>query len=389
MRTSLILIFLFMSLSAFCQGICDTLGFINCEKNNIQIAESEKEKINQAINSGSLRIVHIGDSHLQAAFVSEKIKQLLNQSFQNNKSIASPGFIFPFSMAQTNNPFFYKIDFSGNWTRTRNVDEYLNSPVGISGITVSSKSPEIELKIKLENQKYTYKSKYFFDKMVLLHNTSGTAKIKANNINGITDEHGTTWTFETPIDSILFSITNSDTTKQIDLYGIILELQNTLVQYHTIGVNGSMAKSYLKCELFEDHLKLLNPNLVIVSLGTNEAYSNDFSRDDFILNFTNLLSKIHNSNPDAAIIITIPNDHFKNGVPNKNVELVRESIYHLRNYFTFGIWDYYEIMGGTGSINEWHKKKLAADDRLHFNRKGYEIQGELFFDAFINMLNSK
>ena len=109
MRTSLILIFLFMSLSAFCQGICDTIGFINCQKNNIQIAESEKEKIKQVINTGSLRIVHIGDSHLQAAFFSEKIKQLLNQNLQNNNSIASPGFIFPFSMAQTNNPFFYKI----------------------------------------------------------------------------------------------------------------------------------------------------------------------------------------------------------------------------------------------------------------------------------------
>lgn len=389
MRTSLILIFLFMSLSAFCQGICDTIGFINCQKNNIQIAESEKEKIKQVINTGSLRIVHIGDSHLQAAFFSEKIKQLLNQNLQNNNSIASPGFIFPFSMAQTNNPFFYKIDYSGSWARTRNVDEFLNSPVGISGITVSSKTQKMDVKIRLENQKYPYKSKYFFDKAVVLHNTCSTTTIIANNTKGITDEHGTTWTFETPIDSIVFSITNSDTTKQIDLYGIILELQNALVKYHTIGVNGSMAKSYLKCELFENHFALLNPNLVIVSLGTNEAFSNDFSRDDFILNFTNLLSKIHNSNPEAAIIITIPNDHYKDGVPNKNVELVRESIYHLSNYFTFGIWDYYEIMGGTGSINEWHRKKLAADDRLHFNRRGYEIQGELFFEAFINMLNSK
>ncbi|MGE0090034.1 MAG: GDSL-type esterase/lipase family protein [Bacteroidales bacterium] len=389
MKTSLIFFLLFINLSAFCQSICDTLGFINCQKNSIQITESEKEKIKQALDSGSLRIVHIGDSHLQAAFLSEKIKQLLNQNLQNKSNIASPGFIFPFSMAQTNNPFFFKIDYSGSWTRTRNVDEFLNSPIGISGITVSSKSPNMEIKIKMENRKFTYKSKYFFDKAVLLHNTCGTATIMANNCEGIADEHGTTWTFEAPIDSIVFSLINSDTTKQIDLYGIILELKNSPIQYHTIGVNGSMAKSYLKCELFEDHLSLLNPNLVIVSLGTNEAFSKDFSRDDFILNFTNLLSKIHNSNPDAAIIITIPNDHFKDGLSNQQVGIVRECIYHLSNYFSFGIWDYYEIMGGTGSINDWHKKKLAADDRLHFNRKGYEIQGELFFDAFINMLNSK
>jgi len=388
-KISLIIFLLFISSSAFCQGICDTLNFINCQKNVIQIPDNELTKIKYAISSGSLRIIHIGDSHLQAAFLSEKIKQQLFQRFQNNNAIASPGFIFPFSMAQTNNPFFFKVDYSGSWIKTRNVDEFLNSPVGISGITVSSEFPDMEIKIKLENQKYSYKSKYFFDRVLLLHNTDCSIKILANSKPGKIDRLGTTWNFDNPIDSVMFAITSSDTTRKFELYGIILELQNSLLQYHTIGVNGSMAKSYLKCTLFEDHLSLLNPNLVIVSLGTNEAYGKDFSQDDFILNFTNLLSKIHNSNPDAAIIITIPNDHFKDGIPNPNVEIVRESVYHLSNYFSFGIWDYYEIMGGAGSINEWHKKKLAADDRLHFSKKGYEIQGELFFNAFINMLNSK
>jgi lysophospholipase L1-like esterase len=383
---SLHIILLLVSISAMSQSICDSLSFIKCQKNNITLSDAEQKKISNAIESGSLRIVHIGDSHLQAAFFTEKVKQRLSQYFQNDNLIASPGFIFPFTMAQTNNPFYFKVDFTGTWTRTRNVDDLLNAPVGISGITVSTKSPYSEIKIKMENQKYPYKSKYWFDRVILLHSQDNSLKIFANDNPGQKTRLGTSWDFQKSIDSVKFIISNADTAKNIDLHGFILEQKGAKVQYHTIGVNGSMAKSYLKCTLFDDHLNMLNPTIVILSLGTNEAYAKDFTKEDFIFNFTNLISKIHNTNPDAVLIVTVPNDHFKDGQPNKNVAIIRESIFNLSNYFSFGIWDFYEIMGGEGSINEWHKKQLAADDKLHFNRKGYELQGELFYQALVNII---
>lgn len=386
-KINIYIFLLLVSTSAMSQGICDSLIFMKCQKNSITLSDTDQKKISKALESGSLRIVHIGDSHLQAAFFTEKVKQRLYQYFQQDVLIASPGFIFPFAMAQTNNPFYFKVDYTGIWTRTRNVDDILNAPVGISGITVSTKSPLAEIKIRMENQKYPYKSKYWFDRIILLHSQDSSFKILANDNPGLKFKFGTSWNFQNNIDSVKFTLTNVDTANNIDLYGLILEQKNSIVQYHTIGVNGSEAESYLKCTLFEDHLKLLNPTLIILSLGTNEAYSKDFTKEDFILNFTNLISKLHNTNPDAVLIVTVPNDHFKDGQPNKNVAIIRESIFNLSNYFSFGIWDFYEIMGGEGSINEWHKKQLAADDKLHFNRKGYELQGELFFNALINILN--
>lgn len=44
-------------------------------------------------------------------------------------------------------------------------------------------------------------------------------------------------------------------------------------------------------------------------------------------------------------------------------------------------WDLYEIMGGYGSMIRWYTAGLSAKDRLHFNRKGYEIQGRLLYKA--------
>ena len=41
-------------------------------------------------------------------------------------------------------------------------------------------------------------------------------------------------------------------------------------------------------------------------------------------------------------------------------------------------------MGGYGSILDWFKKGLTAKDKLHFSRKGYELQGELLYRALQN-----
>ena len=387
-QISLFIISLLIFTSVSGQSICDSLSFIHCQKNTIQINDSIRSKLTKILESGNIKIVHIGDSHLQAAFFTEKVKQLLYQHFQENEMIASPGFIFPFSMAQTNNPYFFKVSYTGQWLRSRNVDEIQNSQIGISGITVSTSTPQSELKIKMQNQKYNFKTKYFFDKVILLHNIDSSINISANNRFGNISNIGSTWEFNEPIDSIQFSFSNSDTSKNLELYGLILEKKNSNVQYHTIGVNGSMAHSYLKCSLFENHLKLLDPNIVILSLGTNEAYNKDFNREEYIFNLTSLISKIHNTNPNAILLIATPNDHLKNGVINNNIAIVNESIYSLTNYFSFGIWDFYKIMGGSGSINNWYKKQLTSEDRLHFNRKGYEIQGELLYNALIQLIHN-
>ena len=44
------------------------------------------------------------------------------------------------------------------------------------------------------------------------------------------------------------------------------------VKYHSIGVNGASVPSYLRCDYLMDQLKLVKPDLVIFSIGINDAY---------------------------------------------------------------------------------------------------------------------
>jgi lysophospholipase L1-like esterase len=39
-------------------------------------------------------------------------------------------------------------------------------------------------------------------------------------------------------------------------------------------------------------------------------------------------------------------------------------------------------MGGLGSIDDWKDAQLAASDRIHLTKKGYELQADMMFEAF-------
>jgi len=50
-----------------------------------------------------------------------------------------------------------------------------------------------------------------------------------------------------------------------------------------------------------------------------------------------------------------------------------------------GVWDFFTIMGGEGSIEKWFEMGLTAPDKLHLNRKGYRLKGALLFDALVKL----
>jgi hypothetical protein len=50
---------------------------------------------------------------------------------------------------------------------------------------------------------------------------------------------------------------------------------------------------------------------------------------------------------------------------------------------SIAIWDFFDIMGGAGSINKWTNMKLASTDRSHYTAEGYRLQGQLLFKAML------
>jgi lysophospholipase L1-like esterase len=51
-------------------------------------------------------------------------------------------------------------------------------------------------------------------------------------------------------------------------------------------------------------------------------------------------------------------------------------------------WDLFEVMGGYGSMRNWVRSGYAAPDHVHFSKGGYELQGDLFFQALQRVLTN-
>lgn len=372
------------------QEMSDSLSFINYNQNSIENTKCIANSLFlQKIQSPDkiINIVHIGDSHLQAGFLTEEIKQKLF-NFLQEKNNASPGFIFPYTIAETNNPFFFKVNFTGNWTYCKNVDQEKTCKLGLSGITLQTTDSIATIKIAMQNSRSNQLTKYSFDKIKILHNQNEQASILVNGLTTQWENGYSIADLKDENDSVVIEITQIKGSV-FDLYGIIPEKSNSRLNYHTIGVNGATAQSYLKCDYFSDHLKLLNPDLVIISLGTNEAYAEDFNplQHEFI--FRDLLLQIIDLSHVPILCITA-NDHQKDrSYHNTNVALVNENIKKVCLEQDLAYWDFYSIMGGENSILDWYNKGLTGEDKLHFKKSGYQIQGDLFVKALIKLIESK
>jgi lysophospholipase L1-like esterase len=238
----------------------------------------------------------------------------------------------------------------------------------------------------MQNSKYDYPAKYYFNKIKILHNSNTAVNIYINNKKVETVDEYSLIELPRLEDSISIQIKQAQNS-QFELYGIFLEDTMSQINYHTIGVNGATAQSYLQCDYFSSHLRLINPDLVIISLGTNEAYDSDFRKTEHEYILKDLIYQIRDVSPNTAIVLITANDHLINReYTNPNIQEVNDNILKVCKELNLSYWDFYTIMGGEKSILNWYEKGLSGEDKLHFKRSGYEIQGELFVNALIKMI---
>ncbi|MBU0765237.1 MAG: hypothetical protein KJ607_10430, partial [Bacteroidetes bacterium] len=173
------------------------------------------------------------------------------------------------------------------------------------------------------------------------------------------------------------------------LHGVSLETGDPGVLYHAIGVNGAKAGSFLRCDLFVRHLKALEPDWIVVSLGTNDVYVDQFDKNVFAFDFNRLIENIREAAPDAPILLTTPGDSYRFGdYPNPHTKTARDIIFKLAKLHNCAVYDFYRIMGGFDSVARWYEEGLSAHDKLHFSKEGYVLQADLLFCAFMDAYDS-
>ncbi|HTB51346.1 MAG TPA: SGNH/GDSL hydrolase family protein [Ferruginibacter sp.] len=154
---------------------------------------------------------------------------------------------------------------------------------------------------------------------------------------------------------------------------------------------GTKYTDYDQLPELDEQLKSEVPDLVIISLGTNDAFS-ESSATDFYLKVDHLISKIKAVSPNSSILITTPPDglkydkHSGTYISLPELQHVTNELIRYANDHDIAYWDLHQAMGGVNSMNSWYRKKLAMPDHVHFNAEGYGMLAQSLFEAFITSM---
>ena len=172
--------------------------------------------------------------------------------------------------------------------------------------------------------------------------------------------------------------------KDYTLSGLILEKDDAGIVYHSIGVNGAKCSDYNKYPLFFEQLPALQPDLVVISLGTNESFDK-MGTEAFKDQLNTFIQNVKAKNPDAAILVmTPPPSLFRRKYPNTFAAGYAKGILGQEVEKNYATWDLYSEMGGLFSVNRNAAKGLMSTDRVHYSKDGYEKQGTLFSTSLLN-----
>ncbi len=388
--TSLLIASIFFTLAGFAQ---DPSSLAKIEQNVIQYPENIAPFFHQLdqLSQGTpkdINIVHFGDSHIQAGITPEKVRQKLQRIPYFGDG--GRGMTFPYRLAHTNNPSDYKISYTGKWEGARNAVNRHSSNWGVTGITAQTTQVWSTFSIDLNTSEDT---KHRADHIRVYYPVNDTTSFEVMIKVGVKILYGEKhpegykdFYLERPVTEVEFLLSKAHPNQsQFLLQGIWTE--NTKINgivYQSIGVNGAKVSSYLRCKDFVPQLKSLEPDLAIISLGTNDAYDNNFTQASYENNLSRLIDSIRKAKPNCSILLTTPNDAlgYKKRF-NPHNELATQSLHKIAQEKGCALWDFFAIMGGPKSIHSWISSGLAKKDYIHLTGKGYNYQGDLLFQALI------
>lgn len=370
---------------AFCQDLTD-----NGIRNQLENTDSSlstfltKMKLFSIGDSDKVKIYHFGDSHIQPDNFSGEVRRQIQGAYGNG----GRGFVFPYALAKTNGPKDFIINSDIQWVNSWNIHNPQKFDLGLAGMSVQSTVTEGKIKVQL--QKADLSNPY--TKAFVIYTMENPEK-GIITLNGFKSKLNSKRDFDTIAIDLLEEHKELNITfvgSKITLHGVYFENDKKGIVYNSAGVAGARYSDFNRTKLFFNHIPLLEADLVIISLGTNESFDSKYDPDKFENEVDSMISRLRKVSPEINILLTLPSENYrvKSGVPQAN-EVVKSVSQILRNQaykHNCAIWDLYAAMGGKGSMLEWHKKGLVNNDHIHYWLKGYNKQGLLLYEAIQEFL---
>lgn len=380
---------------------------LSAESSVKEVSENTKKPQELKSDDEGFVIVHLGDSHIQAGHMSGIIRTALQKEFGS----LGRGWVSPYRVYGSNQPCDYNLKVTGRWSSYKLTNQREGvQDVGPGGMIVRPRMTRYTMSIFAKNGES-------FDN-ILVYRTNAAPHLIPEGMSSssyelrpsVSDEKIVvdTLAFSSLQSSVMLKPDSSVTpSSNVGFGGFVL--QNTKndkgILYNEIGLNGAFMSQYLNKQ-FVHSLGLLHPQMIIVSLGSNESSGRSINRSSYYNTIDSFYKMLRDEMPEAEILFTTPPPYFKSRSvkvgtkkvrrgkrgkrrvrrvpvyrrstsPNDNVFDAAEVIASYCKDHNLTCINLYELMGGEDGGNEWLNEGLYARDRIHFSVDGYRKQGNL------------
>lgn len=167
-------------------------------------------------------------------------------------------------------------------------------------------------------------------------------------------------------------------------------------EVHFFGHNGATV-NYFATEEWMQKIAEQAPDLIIVSLGTNECHGMGYNEAQHRGQMQAFFTLLAEACPSAAILLTTPPGDYlsvrasrrRRRAANPNPMTARAAA-EIKQFGLEGgmaVWDLHTVAGGKRALDNWIGGGLMQRDRVHFTPEGYQLQGHLLGEALLAAYN--
>jgi lysophospholipase L1-like esterase len=173
--------------------------------------------------------------------------------------------------------------------------------------------------------------------------------------------------------------------------GELLQRRFRRLSYTDRGINGATCVSFTN-EARIQQIAALKPDLLILSLGTNESHNRRYNSQTHYHQLDELVRLLRAALPDVPLLLTTPPGSYdRSGTRrrrtykvNPRTEPAARTIRRFALHHGLAVWNLYEIAGGSRqAARNWWEAGLMRPDHVHYLAPAYVLQGELLAQALI------
>lgn len=335
---------------------------------------------------GSVRITHIGDSHIIADFWTGEMRERLQKRFGDG----GRGFVLGGEMWRSFSQRHIRHVSRGEWEVThlkRGRDMGVFGPGGAA--LICSRVDCVTSIMTTPGQRSA-----LFDQVevyTLGHGQGGRFRVRINQEEvGVVNTFSPWLTvqrhiFSSEIGSTDVSVETLDDLKEVWVFGFSLKDSRGGLIYDSIGLNGAQAQHLLKNtdQALIQSLDYLQSNLFVISFGINEVFDRNYETARYRAHLDQTLKSLRKERGRARTdcLLTGPFAALRGGVPLRKLDEVYQVQRELSEKYGCAFWDARTAMGG--DLRAWQRKNFARRDGVHLSRRGYNRIAELFEESLL------